>query len=93
MMSSSIFIIRGEKASIWGSVYLDEFGEEDIDLRSVIICRLKYGNSIVALNCKLDLYARLKRKRNFRTTRPQLIPIQSFKGEMHTIDHNAEKAL
>ena len=36
MMSSSIFIIRGEKASVWGSVYLDAFGEEDIDLRSVL---------------------------------------------------------
>jgi E3 ubiquitin-protein ligase UBR3 len=34
LMSSSVFVIRGEKASVWGSVYLDEFGEEDIDLRS-----------------------------------------------------------
>jgi hypothetical protein len=34
LMSSSVFVIRGDKASVWGSVYLDEFGEEDIDLRS-----------------------------------------------------------
>ncbi|XP_046846410.1 E3 ubiquitin-protein ligase UBR3-like [Xenia sp. Carnegie-2017] len=33
LMSSSVFVIRGEKASVWGSVYLDEFGEEDIDLK------------------------------------------------------------
>ncbi|KAH9404569.1 E3 ubiquitin-protein ligase ubr3, partial [Tyrophagus putrescentiae] len=31
--SSSIIVIRGKKACIWGSVYLDEFGEEDRDLK------------------------------------------------------------
>ena len=43
LMSSSVFVIRGEKASVWGSVYLDEFGEEDIDLRSVLfITSIRY---------------------------------------------------
>lgn len=30
-----IFIIRAERVCIWGSVYLDCFGEEDRDLRLV----------------------------------------------------------
>jgi len=31
--SSAILIIRSERVSIWGSVYLDSFGEEDKDLK------------------------------------------------------------
>ena len=39
-----IFIIRAERVCIWGSVYLDCFGEEDRDLRLVglvlvVLCR------------------------------------------------------
>lgn len=35
VLSSVIFIIRAERVCIWGSVYLDCFGEEDRDLRLV----------------------------------------------------------
>ena len=31
--SSLIVILRGSRAAVWGSVYLDEHGEEDKDLR------------------------------------------------------------
>eukprot|EP00794_Sanderia_malayensis_P003217 gene3217-3694_t len=31
--SSSILVIRSERASLWGSVYLDRFGEEDRELK------------------------------------------------------------
>ena len=31
--SSTIVVIRGKRACIWGSFYLDAFGEEDKDLR------------------------------------------------------------
>lgn len=33
VLSSVIIIIRAERVCIWGSVYLDSFGEEDRDLR------------------------------------------------------------
>ena len=33
VLSSVIIIIRGDRVCIWGSVYLDSFGEEDRDLR------------------------------------------------------------
>lgn len=33
VLSSVIIIIRAERVCIWGSVYLDCFGEEDRDLR------------------------------------------------------------
>lgn len=31
--SSVIIIVRGPRAAIWGSVYLDKHGEEDRDLK------------------------------------------------------------
>ncbi|XP_054165403.1 E3 ubiquitin-protein ligase ubr3-like isoform X2 [Oppia nitens] len=31
--SSTIIVIRGKRACVWGSVYLDQFGEEDKDLK------------------------------------------------------------
>lgn len=31
--SSTIIVIRGKRACVWGSVYLDTFGEEDRDLK------------------------------------------------------------
>ncbi|KAH3873595.1 hypothetical protein DPMN_036889 [Dreissena polymorpha] len=31
--SSIIVVIRGPRAALWGSVYLDEYGEEDKDLK------------------------------------------------------------
>lgn len=31
--SSLVIVISGARAGIWGSVYLDSFGEEDRDLR------------------------------------------------------------
>lgn len=31
--SSNVIIIRGPKACVWGSVYLDSYGEEDLDLK------------------------------------------------------------
>ncbi|KAI2809956.1 E3 ubiquitin-protein ligase ubr3 [Blomia tropicalis] len=43
--SSSIIVIRGRKACIWGSVYLDEFGEEDRDLKRgkpLFLCKERY---------------------------------------------------
>ena len=33
--SSTIVVIRGPRATLWGSVYLDEHGEEDRDLKYV----------------------------------------------------------
>jgi len=33
IMSSTVVIIRGERVYLWGSVYLDQHGEEDIDLK------------------------------------------------------------
>ena len=35
MNSSIIAVIRGPRATLWGSVYLDEHGEEDRDLKYV----------------------------------------------------------
>jgi len=31
--SSAVIVIRGKKACVWGSVYLDSHGEEDRDLK------------------------------------------------------------
>lgn len=31
--SSSVVVIRGKRACLWGSVYLDAFGEEDRELK------------------------------------------------------------
>jgi len=31
--SSTVIVIRGKRACVWGSVYLDHFGEEDRDLK------------------------------------------------------------
>ncbi len=31
--SSTIVVIRGKRACIWGSIYLDVFGEEDKELK------------------------------------------------------------
>lgn len=31
--SSTVIVIRGKRACLWGSVYLDSFGEEDRDLK------------------------------------------------------------
>jgi len=31
--SSTIVVIRGKRACIWGSIYLDSFGEEDKELK------------------------------------------------------------
>ena len=35
VLSSYIVIVRGPRAAVWGSVYLDEHGEEDRDLKWV----------------------------------------------------------
>ncbi|OTF78599.1 hypothetical protein BLA29_011184 [Euroglyphus maynei] len=43
--SSTIILIRGRKACAWGSVYLDEFGEEDRDLKRgkpLFLCNERY---------------------------------------------------
>ena len=34
--SSFIIVIRGKRACLWGSVYLDAFGEEDRELKSIL---------------------------------------------------------
>ena len=31
--SATIVVIRGKRACIWGSIYLDAFGEEDRELK------------------------------------------------------------
>lgn len=31
--SSYVIVIRGKRACLWGSVYLDSFGEEDRELK------------------------------------------------------------
>ena len=31
--SSTIVVVRGKRACLWGSVYLDAFGEEDRELK------------------------------------------------------------
>ena len=31
--SSTIIVIRGKRACVWGSIYLDKFGEEDKELK------------------------------------------------------------
>ena len=33
VLSSFIVLVRGPRASVWGSVYLDDHGEEDRDLK------------------------------------------------------------
>lgn len=35
--SSIVVVIRGPRATLWGSVYLDEHGEEDRDLKYVYL--------------------------------------------------------
>ena len=35
VLSSYIVLVRGPRASVWGSVYPDEHGEEDRDLKYV----------------------------------------------------------
>lgn len=35
--STLVIVIRGTRACLWGSLYLDDFHEEDRDLRSVYI--------------------------------------------------------
>ena len=62
LMSSSVFVIRGEKASVWGSVYLDEFGEEDIDLRSDF-----YLIQFIFRICMTKLQFSLKTSKPFKT--------------------------
>ena len=42
VLSSVIIIIRAERVCIWGSVYLDSFGEEDRDLRLVGLVKALY---------------------------------------------------
>lgn len=34
--SSNIIVIHGKRACVWGSVYLDSFGEEDRELKYVV---------------------------------------------------------
>ena len=35
--SATIVVIRGKRACIWGSIYLDSFGEEDRELKYVYV--------------------------------------------------------
>ena len=42
--SSTIIVIRGKRACVWGSLYLDDFGEEDKDLKRgkpLYLCELR----------------------------------------------------
>lgn len=43
--SSMIVVISGRRATLWGSVYLDEHGEEDREL--------KYGKSVFSSTISL----------------------------------------
>ena len=47
--SSTIVVIRGKRACIWGSIYLDMFGEEDKELKYVSRERVIY----LWINCLL----------------------------------------
>lgn len=35
--STYIIVIRGRRACLWGSLYLDDYDEEDRDLKSVYL--------------------------------------------------------
>lgn len=50
VLSSVIIIIRGDRVCIWGSVYLDSFGEEDRDLRRVNVAVLNLFVSVLLLS-------------------------------------------
>ena len=50
VLSSVIIIIRGDRVCIWGSVYLDSFGEEDRDLRWVNVAVLNLFVSVLLLS-------------------------------------------
>ena len=49
MNSSTIVVIRGKRACIWGSIYLDMFGEEDKELKYVSREKVTY----LWINCLL----------------------------------------
>lgn len=43
--SSAILVVVGREACVWGSVFLDSFGEEDLDLRRgkpLFLCRERF---------------------------------------------------
>lgn len=50
--SSTIVVVRGRRACLWGSVYLDAFGEEDRELKYV--CNSAYKFSIVFNHTSYD---------------------------------------
>ena len=50
VLSSVIIIIRGDRVCIWGSVYLDSFGEEDRDLRWVNVAVLNLFVPVLLLS-------------------------------------------
>ena len=64
--SSVIIVVRGSRAAIWGSVYLDQHGEEDRDLKWVIPTarQVKRSNCLqnadprirFIVNCYLNVY-------------------------------------
>uniref|UniRef100_T1JNI2 E3 ubiquitin-protein ligase n=1 Tax=Strigamia maritima TaxID=126957 RepID=T1JNI2_STRMM len=44
--SSNVIVIRGKRVCLWGSVYLDSYGEEDKDLKRgkpLFLCRERYN--------------------------------------------------
>ena len=43
--SATIVVIRGKRACIWGSIYLDSFGEEDRELKYVWLTVLQKSGS------------------------------------------------
>ena len=55
VLSSVIIIIRGDRVCIWGSVYLDSFGEEDRDLRWVNVAVLNLFVSVLLLTSQSDI--------------------------------------
>ena len=70
VLSSVIIIIRGDRVCIWGSVYLDSFGEEDRDLRWVNVAVWNLFVSVLLLltsqndicrNCRFLLFSQTRK--------------------------------
>ena len=54
--SSIIVVIRGPRAALWGSVYLDEHGEEDRDLKLDIIKLKVVSKAFQPKNSNINQY-------------------------------------
>lgn len=55
--SSTIIVIRGKRACLWGSVYLDAFGEEDRELKWVLYVLYNHWapSSLILLSGEVSL--------------------------------------